>query len=228
MRVVMCDDDDVGSVQQTADVQVPNSPLHKLQVMEQRAIAAEEALQKSQDIKQELGKRLTATQTMARRSARRIFENKADFRRYKTSQADKGQYITRALADLRYVENFGEGLSRGVMTCPISLALLGRNDSVAMLQCACDCNCMVKEAFARKIIEKIYDKDQDDLTCLICLTKVDSIKHSTVEQAEISFAWRAVQRTIDCSSFDAVAERRVEYLEKQRAEQKMQDTMVFH
>ena len=238
----------------------------QVEVMRQRATAAEEALQKSEEVKQELDKRLLASEkaaeTLARRSARRMFEKKAEFCRYKKNReensaserqianeqtdlidcllaithhqdaqlslwSDKGNAITRALNDLRYVENFGESPSRGVMTCPISLDPLGRNDSVAMLQCECDCNCMIKESFARKIVDKFYDNDQDDLTCLICSTKVDSIKYSTVEQAEIIFAWRAVQRTIGCSDLDAVTKRRVEYIERKREEQKIQDTSAL-
>ena len=131
--------------------------------------------------------------------------------------------VRTSVNELRYVMEFGESSSRGVVICPVTLNPLMPKQTVLMMRADCDCNCMVAYDAASPLIKKFMDGD--DLQCMTCNSDITSVYATTTENAEKLFAWRNVENATQCKSMDNVYEDRLAKIEKDKADKTQQDTL---
>ncbi|KAJ1470492.1 hypothetical protein T484DRAFT_1847637 [Baffinella frigidus] len=129
----------------------------------------------------------------------------------------KMDLIRESVNDLRYVDEFSTSLSRGATLCPVSRNELHPKETVLMLRADCSCNCMVQYDSAGPLIRN--NMDGEEIKCMTCNIIVDSIKVTTVENAEKIFAWGKVEEMTGCDNLDELYTIRAEKLEKDKADQ---------
>jgi hypothetical protein len=137
----------------------------------------------------------------------------------------KDATVRTSLNNLRYVLDYREDPSRGMMRCPITLTWLVPNETVVVIKGTCECNCMVKIAVEVYLDDKV--RRGEEIHCLVCGTLATGIMKTTVHQAEKNFAWKRVEKLTSCHSFGVVAKRRLRKLETRLEEQKTLDTLPF-